>query len=147
MNHLNNKKRRDVSRRFLFAFWRLFKKDRRSRVQKKKTEGPAEHGGVECCRGKRGKKRAEHARRDGRAQRGSVEIPVFPVCEERHARRGEEVEQVDRLRRALLHAEKERHAQKQQRPAADAPGREDARQKPAERAQEPCRHRRYLAAP
>ena len=63
------------------------------------------------CRGEGGEERADDAGRDGRAQGGGVKVAVFSVREERDARRGQEVEKVDGLRRALLHAEKERHAQ------------------------------------
>ena len=131
----------------LFCVFRLFQQDGKPCVEEKQAEGPAQSAAVEHGCKKGGGKGAERAERDGRAQRAAVEIAVFSVGEERNTCRRQKVEQVDRLRRALFHAEKERHAQKEQRSAADAPGGEDACCKPAQRAQEPLRHRRYLHAP
>lgn len=103
-----------------------------------------------CCRALWQEKRrqARRACRAGRLRAGRCgRDNRFSVRKERNARRREEVKQIDGLRRALLHAEKECHAQKQQRSAANTPRRENARHKPAERGEEPFFHSRYLAAP
>ena len=112
-----------------------------ARPKQENAERLAEYRDVDRGRRPRRGKRRERPERDRRAHHLTVEIAVFPVLKERHSRRRQEVEEVDALRLRLVDAEKERHEQEQQRPATDAPRREDARAEARERGQKPVRHR------
>ena len=57
---------------------------------------------------------------------------------------GQEEQQIDALSGPLVHIQKERHDQKQQRAAAHTPGREDAGPQAAEKGNDPVRHSRYF---
>ena len=123
------------------ALFLLLQQQACARPEKKQAEGLAEHCYVNRCRRPSRGERRERTERDGGAQHLAVEVAVFAVLEERHARRRQEVQEIDALRLRLVHAEKERHEQQEQRPAADAPRREDARSEARERRKKPVRHR------
>ena len=92
-------------------------------------------------------RRGEQPPRNRAAQQLPVEQTVFPVVQQPHPGGGEEVEEVDPLRRARLDAEQQRHHQQEQRPAADAPRREHPRCRAREQGDPEAAHSRYLTPP
>lgn len=85
-----------------------------------------------------------HSQGDGAFQGGLVQIAAPGVANQGGGGGGQEEQKIDALGGPLVHIQKERHHQKQQRAAAHAPGREDAGPQAAEKGNDPVRHSRYF---
>lgn len=116
--------------------------DEKKDAERFSQEGSIHHTKQQCARGS-----ADDTGRDRRAQELGLEIAVFAVCREGKKGCGQKKEQIDLLGERLLHIQKERHAQKQQRSAADAPCGENAGAEAEQSGEEVFRHSRYRAPP
>ena len=85
-----------------------------------------------------------HGQGDGAFQGGLVQIAAPGVADQGGGGGGQEEQQIDALSGPLVHIQKERHDQKQQRAAAHTPGREHAGPQAAEKGNDPVRHSRYF---
>ena len=85
-----------------------------------------------------------HGQGDGAFQGGLVQIAAPGVADQGGGGGGQEEQQIDALSGPLVHIQKERHDQKQQRAAAHTPGRENAGPQAAEKGNDPVRHSRYF---